>query len=105
MTAPQEVPDQSERSEQEEAMMPTRCSIRVSTLACPGCGSTEVSGIQNGLETNVFCRDCASCWHVSLGAVRRVNPATCGSGCSNYERCSIAYAKDAPSERHEIAVA
>ena len=62
-----------------------------------------MTGVVNGLDTNIFCEKCACCWHVSLGEVRRVNPATCGTGCCNMERCSIAYAKNAAALDAESA--
>ena len=79
-------------------MTMTAQRVQVSTFECPGCGGSAMCGIRNGLDTNIFCEQCAACWHMSLGTMRRVNPATCGSGCENIGRCTIAYAKDAEAE-------
>jgi len=46
-------------------------------LRCGGNVSIAVCASQN---SNLFCRDCASCWQVKDGRTRRVNPWTC-PGC------------------------
>ena len=48
--------------------------------ACPGCGAGMLYTVSDGQTTNFLCRICSRCWHVELGGVRRVEPATC-PGC------------------------
>jgi hypothetical protein len=43
-----------------------------------------------------LCVDCSRCWHVALGYVQRMTPATC-FGCPQPARCAAVYAADHPS--------
>ena len=56
---------------------------------CPSCGNGRLSPVSDGEETNFLCRECGACWHVSLGWVDRVNPATC-PGCASRDVCESA---------------
>ena len=40
-----------------------------------------------------LCGNCDRCWHVELGYVQRVQPATC-HGCPQREQCMQVYARD-----------
>ena len=57
------------------------------TLArCPECGGTDLRCVTDGELTNFFCVACASCWHLELGWVHRINPSTC-PGCPFHPLC------------------
>lgn len=44
---------------------------------CPGCDAPHPEAVSTGLETNFWCRSCGRCWHVELGWLWPVNPASC----------------------------
>lgn len=53
---------------------------------CPAC---QVEGLQPtpaGGEVNFACTACGACWHLELGWVQRVDPATC-PGCRERGVC------------------
>ena len=54
--------------------------------SCPSCDGTEFLAVDNGEETNFWCSTCGRCWHLSLGWISLVEPATC-PGCSLREQC------------------
>ena len=54
--------------------------------ACPECGSSRLSAVFDGESTNFFCESCSSCWLVSMGWVKRVDPLTC-PGCGRQAEC------------------
>lgn len=56
---------------------------------CPTCGNGQLTPVSDGEDTNFLCRDCGACWHVCLGWVDRVNPATC-PGCPSRDVCEAA---------------
>lgn len=65
---------------------PSRHPIGLGALTrCPACGG-ELSAVSDGEATNFLCEPCLRCWHVELGYVYRVDPATC-SGCSRRSEC------------------
>jgi hypothetical protein len=53
---------------------------------CPECGSDRLRAIRSGDDANFFCESCSSCWHLSMGWVRRVDPLTC-PGCARRSEC------------------
>jgi len=67
-------------------------------LHCPACSSTRLDPVVESLvqEVHFLCADCGRCWHASLGAVRRMGPATC-FGCPARDRCEQVYAADHPA--------
>jgi hypothetical protein len=54
---------------------------------CPECGEGHLVAMSNEEGTNLFCPTCATCWHVELGWVSRVDPATC-PGCAHRALCT-----------------
>jgi hypothetical protein len=62
---------------------------------CPTCGSERLEPVVERVvdEVHFLCRDCARCWHVELGYVHRVAPATC-LGCPHRARCVPVYVAD-----------
>ena len=62
---------------------------------CPACRSEQLEPVvENERQTVHFlCRDCSRCWHVELGYVHRMVPATC-FGCPERARCEPAYERD-----------
>ncbi|HVM01316.1 MAG TPA: hypothetical protein VM263_01500 [Acidimicrobiales bacterium] len=54
---------------------------------CPNCGNGRLTPVFDGEETNFVCEHCGCCWHVGLGWIDRVNPATC-PGCPRRRVCS-----------------
>ena len=71
---------------------------------CPECGSTRLEPVVESLaeEVHFLCLDCARCWDVSFGTVRRVAPLSC-LGCAARERCERTYAIDHPEfEDHRV---
>lgn len=62
------------------AASPSSPSARYGLPGCPDCGPVELYPVFDGEMTNFYCPLCGSCWHVELGFVARVNPATC-PGC------------------------
>jgi hypothetical protein len=56
---------------------------------CPGCGSAQLRAVDDGDDTNFVCLSCLACWHVELGFVRLVAPATC-PGCLLHDACVAA---------------
>ena len=67
---------------------------------CPVCGSNRLDPVvENERQTvHLLCRDCSRCWHVELGFVHRMTPATC-LGCPERARCEAAYEADQESSR------
>ena len=63
---------------------------------CPTCGSHEFIPVTDNGAVHFLCDHCGRCWHVELGVVWRVDPATC-SHCEHYTRCSEAFAADHPA--------
>jgi hypothetical protein len=45
--------------------------------ACPACGSTALDPVVDDGALHFLCEKCSRCWHVELGAVRRVDQETC----------------------------
>ena len=66
---------------------------------CPVCGSSALDPVveRDRHTVHFLCRDCSRCWHVELGAVHRMTPATC-LGCPEQSRCATAYAADQARE-------
>ena len=62
---------------------------------CPRCHGLALRAVNDGEQVNFLCLECARCWHVELGWVRRVSPHTC-PGCAARERCSRIYDIDHP---------
>jgi hypothetical protein len=62
---------------------------------CPACGSARLDPVVETERQTVhfLCRDCSRCWHVELGHVHRMTPATC-LGCPERQRCEAAVAAD-----------
>ena len=59
------------------------------TLAsCPECGGRDFRCVTDGELTNFFCVACRCCWHLELGWVHRIDPATC-PGCAYQPLCSV----------------
>lgn len=54
---------------------------------CWECGSPSLRAVSDGYDANFVCPSCGSCWHVVLGHVHQVDPATC-PGCPARELCS-----------------
>jgi hypothetical protein len=54
--------------------------------SCPECGGRQLRCVTDGELTNFFCAACACCWHLELGWVHRVDPATC-PGCRFQPLC------------------
>jgi hypothetical protein len=65
---------------------------------CPECGSARLDPVVEAgvAEVHFLCRNCARCWHVDLGFVRRVAPATC-LGCPERARCERVYRAEHPA--------
>jgi len=55
-------------------------------VACPECGGRQLDFVTDGELTNFLCAACGCCWHVELGWVHRVDPATC-PGCPSRAVC------------------
>jgi hypothetical protein len=68
---------------------------------CPGCGSERLEAVIDveGESVNFLCADCGRCWHVELGYVQRVDPASCG-GCPHHPECAEVFAADHPVTTH-----
>ena len=60
---------------------------------CPDCGGDALETVFDGEATNFVCTGCFACWHVGLGSVHRVPPATC-PGCRLAELCRAAAATE-----------
>jgi formate dehydrogenase maturation protein FdhE len=69
--------------------------IRRPLASCPACKSARLEPIVDFAEEGVrfLCSTCDRCWHVELGYVQRVQPATC-HGCPQRERCMQVYTLD-----------
>jgi hypothetical protein len=52
---------------------------------CPVCAGA-LAAVSDGDTTNFLCRRCGRCWHVELGRVSRVDPASC-PGCPHEAEC------------------
>jgi transposase-like protein len=67
---------------------------------CPACGSNRLDPVvENERQTVHFlCHDCSRCWHVELGFVQRMTPATC-LGCPERARCVAAFQADHEQNR------
>lgn len=63
--------------------------------SCPECGGVDLHCVNDGELTNFFCPSCASCWHVELGWVHRIDPATC-PGCAFQPLCLAKRGLQAP---------
>ena len=65
---------------------------------CPECGSVRLEPVVEDERSTVhfLCADCSRCWHVELGWVHRMTPATC-RGCPERRRCEAAYRADHPT--------
>ena len=53
---------------------------------CPACSADELVAVVDVDEPNFLCQACGRCWHVELGFVSRVDPATC-TGCPQRPEC------------------
>lgn len=60
---------------------------------CPSCGSEELLPLTDGTSRNFVCNDCAACWRVEAGRLRRVAPERC-PGCAFKPMCTWAAARD-----------
>jgi hypothetical protein len=60
---------------------------------CPSCGSTHLIPVVDDGAVHFLCDECARCWYVELGLVRRVDPNTCAR-CEHFARCVKVYAAD-----------
>jgi len=81
--------------------MSRTCADRTTTkvLTCPECGRDVMEAVSDGEMTNFRCVGCGMCWHIELGWVNRVDPATC-PGCEHRSEC-MAASDDAPAnDRH-----
>jgi len=47
----------------------------------------------DAVDVHFLCADCNRCWHVELGFVQRLHPATC-FGCPQPARCAEVYTAD-----------
>jgi hypothetical protein len=56
---------------------------------CPECGASGLEPVTDGYGWQFFCGACRCCWHLELGSVYRVNPATC-PGCRHRPECLAA---------------
>jgi len=56
---------------------------------CPECGADDLVAVSDGEQTNFLCPRCGRCWHIELGWVHRVAPATC-PGCDRRDQCEPA---------------
>lgn len=56
---------------------------------CPNCGDKPIRAVSDGEDTNFLCLSCGHCWHIELGWVHRVDPATC-PGCPGQPVCTAA---------------
>lgn len=56
---------------------------------CPECGAAGLRAVTDGERTNFLCPSCGCCWHLELGYVSRVDPATC-PGCPWRYKCTAA---------------
>jgi hypothetical protein len=54
--------------------------------SCPDCDSPDIETVRDESTINFLCRGCWTCWHFSLGWLRRVVPTSCGS-CVHREEC------------------
>jgi len=72
--------------------------VRQPLAFCPTCASGNLDPVVevDAEEVHFLCVDCNRCWHVALGYVQRMTPATCG-GCPQTARCGAVYAADHPS--------
>jgi hypothetical protein len=55
-------------------------------LMCQQCDVNVMEAVCDGETTNFRCVTCDACWHMGLGWVSRVNPATC-PGCEHPCEC------------------
>jgi hypothetical protein len=55
--------------------------------ACRRCGGTSMVPVSDGEMTNFVCISCGACWHVEMGWMSRVSPATC-PGCALRTSCT-----------------
>jgi hypothetical protein len=71
----------------------TSCEGRMTAriLTCQDCGLNVMEAVSDGEMTNFRCVSCGACWHVELGWVSRVEPATC-PGCEHHAECVAANA-------------
>ncbi len=82
--------------DEREGTGPAGAHVLASPLTrCPACGSGALAPVteRDGETVNFLCGACDRCWHVELGHVHRVDPASC-SGCPARARCGAAYAAD-----------
>jgi hypothetical protein len=56
---------------------------------CPGCGSSHTVWVSTGVQDNVLCRTCGTCWHETGRHAQRVSVAAC-TGCDHREVCLAA---------------
>lgn len=64
---------------------------------CPECSGTDLRCVTDGELVHFFCDSCAACWHLELGWLQRVQPATC-PGCALRFRCDEREARAAGAE-------
>lgn len=79
-----------------DGISPAGTHVLASPLTrCPACGSDALAPVteRDGETVNFLCGSCDRCWHVELGHVHRVDPASC-SGCPERARCEAADAAD-----------
>jgi hypothetical protein len=67
---------------------------------CPVCGSSRLDPVVEKRRQTVhfLCRDCSRCWHVELGFVHRMTPATC-FGWPDRASCETAVETDREKSR------
>ncbi len=58
-------------------------------VRCPGCGSTHTAQASTGVQDNLLCKTCGTCWHPVAGRAERVSPRQC-PGCSLQRICLAA---------------
>jgi DNA-directed RNA polymerase subunit RPC12/RpoP len=72
-------------------------------MRCPSCGQNVMEAVSDGEMTNFRCVTCGACWHIELGWVSRVDPATC-PGCEHQAECVAGSERPALKRRDTTTV-
>lgn len=71
------------------------------SMLCPECHAPGLQPINVGGRVNFLCAWCERCWHVELGRMSRVSPATCGL-CANAPACEEQWRRDHAASEAEL---
>ena len=76
-----------------------RSKLRRPLARCPACASASLQPVveADADEVHFLCVDCSRCWHVELGYVQRMTPATCFD-CPQAARCAAVPVADHASD-------